>query len=439
MNVTVVGAGKMGLPLACQLAHGGAQVTACDIRQDVVAAINAGASPIDEPGIAPMLERLVHAGRLRASADTRAATAASDVIIVIVPVLLTPERDADTSTIEAVSRQVAAGLHAGAMVVYETTLPVGTTRRFAAILESSGLKAGMDFDLAFSPERVKSQLVLDHLTKNPKVVGGLTPQAAERAAAFYRQYLGAPVMNVGTLEAAEFVKLAGMVYRDVNIALANELARYAELAGIDYYSILGAANTDGEAALLLPGIGVGGHCTPVYPFFLIRDSERRGQPAELCALGRRINDDQAAYSLDRLERLWRPLRGSQALILGLGFRPQVKEHIYSPAFLLRGELEKRGARVSLHDPLYTHDEIRAHGFTPASLDNEAAATLPEIFVLNTAHDVYRTLDFPALARRGVQAVIDGRAFWDPASVRAAGLFYLAVGRPSPSAAEVSVA
>jgi nucleotide sugar dehydrogenase len=322
------------------------------------------------------------------------------------------------------------------MVVYETTLPVGTTRRFAAILESSGLKAGKDFDLAFSPERVKSQLVLKHLTENPKVVGGFTPQAAERAEAFYKEFLGAPVMNVGTLEAAEFVKLAGMVYRDVNIALANELARYAEMAGIDYHQILKATNTDGEAVLLQPGIGVGGHCTPVYPFFLIRDSERRGQPAELSALGRRVNDDQVAYVLDRLERLWGSLRGRQALILGLGFRPQVKEHIYSPAFLLGPELEKRGAQVSLHDPLYTDEEIRGHGFAPASLE---AKILPEVVVLNTAHDAYKNLDFAGLAARGAKALVDGRALWDGNAVRAAGLFYLGVGRPVPTASEVSAA
>src|SRR5262249_40207669 len=151
-------------------------------------------------------------------------------------------------------------------------------------------------------ERVKSLLVFAHLTKNPKVVGGLTPAAAERAEAFYREYLGAPVRNVGSLEAAELVKLAGMVYRDVNIALSNELARYAEAAGLDFYPVREAANTDGEAALLMPGIGVGGHCTPVYPYFLIRDGERRGIPTPLAHFSRQINDGQCAHQLDRLER-----------------------------------------------------------------------------------------------------------------------------------------
>ncbi|MGH9719521.1 MAG: nucleotide sugar dehydrogenase [Bryobacteraceae bacterium] len=429
MKVTVVGAGKMGLPLICQFAARGATVWACDASAAVVDAINRGACPIDEPGIPEMLAAGVAAGKIRATTDTTAAASGSDVIVVIVPVLLTADKDAELSIIEAVSRQIAAGLRRGAMVSYETTLPVGTTRRLGGILETSGLKAGVDFDLVFSPERVKSQLVIQRLSENPKVVGGVTPASAARASDFYREYLGAPVINVGTTEAAELVKLAGMLYRDVNIALSNELARYAEYSGIDLYPVIEAANTDGEAYLLRPGIGVGGHCTPVYPYFLIRDSERKGEPMRLASLGRSINDEQPAYALDRLERLWGPLKGRRALILGLGFRPQVKEHICSPAFPLREELARRGAAVLLNDPLYTDEEIRSHGFSPCSL---SAPSLPEVIVLNTTHDAYRGIDFAALAGRGVQAVVDGRALWPPDLVRQAGLVYLGVGRPAAS-------
>src|SRR5690606_2241087 len=139
----------------------------------------------------------------------------------------TPERKADLRQIHAVSKQIGQSLKPGALVIFETTLPVGTTRSLIPLLESGGKKAGMDFHLVFSPERVKSRFVLKFLVETPKVVGGLTPEAAAKATAFYREYLGAPVMDVGSPEAAELVKLAGMVYRDVNIALANEIARYA--------------------------------------------------------------------------------------------------------------------------------------------------------------------------------------------------------------------
>lgn len=428
MNVVVVGAGKMGLPLACQIADRGARVTACDVNPFLVGEINAGRCPIDEPGVSEILARAVAGGRLSASTDTAAAAADADVVIVIVPALLTPDLDIDSSILESVARSLAPSLRTGAMVVFETTMPVGgTRRRLLPLLESTGREAGRDFDLVFSPERVKSQRVMQHLTLNAKVVGGVTPEAAARAEEFYRTYLGAPVHNVGTLEAAEMVKLAGMVYRDVNIALANELAGYAEEVGIDLNSLLPAVNSDGEAALLQPGIGVGGHCTPVYPYFLIRDAERRGLPMTLPLRSRRINDGQAAHALDLLENAWGGLEARTVKILGLAFRPQVKEHTCSTAFLLREELTRRGARVVLCDPLYLDDEIRAHGFTPAGLDEPCDA-----LVLNTAHTAFLDLDFGRLARQGVTAVVDGRDALRPDDVRAAGITYVGIGRPAPA-------
>jgi nucleotide sugar dehydrogenase len=426
MNVAVVGAGKMGLPLAGQIAARGASVTACDINPQVVDAINRGGCPIDEPGVTDLVHGAWSSGRLRATTDTRAAAATADVIVVIVPALLDETQDIDASALVSVSADISCGLKAGTLVIYETTVPVGATRRLLKpVLERSGLDAGRDFHLAFSPERVKSRYVLRNLTRNAKVVGGFTPEAASRAAAFYADYVGAPVDNVGTLEAAEFVKLAGMVYRDVNIGLSNQLARYAEEAGVDMPSLIGAINSDGEAAVLLPGIGVGGHCTPVYPHFLIRDSARRGQRATLAEDARRINDGQAAHALDRLERSWRPLSGARVLILGLAFRPGVKEHLLSPAFRLRDELVHRGAAPYLHDPVFSRDEVMAHGFCWGD-----AATEPfDVLVLNTAHDAYLCMPWAALRARGLLAIVDGRNVWNAHDVRATGLVYVGIGRP----------
>lgn len=426
MRVAVIGAGKMGLPIGCRFADRGAEVVMCDINPGLVEKINRGESPIDEPGIPEILSRAVSGGRLKATTDTVSAVSSSTVIVVIVPALLTRDRQIDYSVLESASEQIAAGLQSGQLVIYETTVPLGGTRHLIGVLETSGLKAGKDFDVAFSPERVKSRAVLDRLTKNPKVVGGITPEAEQRAAQFYDKYLGAEVITMGSLEAAELVKLAGMIYRDVNIALANELARYAETAGLDLGRVIAAANTNGEAAILLPGIGVGGHCTPVYPYFLTDDAEKRGSPVTLASSARRINDSQPAYLLDRLERLWKPLRGVSALVLGLGFRPGVKEDSYSPAYPLGEELSRRGARVSLHDPLYSAEEISSRGFVPGSLE---AVEGPELLILNTAHSGYGKLDFKALAVKGLKAVMDGRNLWDPETVREAGIFYYGVGVP----------
>ncbi len=425
ITVAVVGAGKMGLPLACQFARRGADVLACDINPKVVDAINAGKSPVDEPGLPEAIAETVKAGRLKATTKISEAAAKSDVIVVIVPVLLTAAREADLSLISSAAREIAKGLKKGALVSFETTLPVGTTRAaLKPLLEESGLAAGKDFHLAFSPERVKSRKVFEHLEKNPKIVGGLTPACAKRASEFYSQFLGAPANNLGSLESAELAKLAGMVYRDVNIALANELARYAELIGVDLASVIAAANTDGESALLSPGIGVGGHCTPVYPYFLNNDARRRGAPQSLSERARFVNDAQSAKALDRLEREWAPLPGRRVLILGLGFRPEVKEDACSTAYLLKDALAARGAKTFLHDPLYSDDEIKAHGFTPGVIEDA------EVIVLNTAHKPYAKLDFKKLAKAGLKAVVDGRNLWDAKEARAAGLFYLGIGRAS---------
>jgi nucleotide sugar dehydrogenase len=430
MKVAVVGAGKMGLPLACQIASSGASVTACDKSSPVVEAINAGRMPFDEPGVGELLAELHRAGGIRAVTDVAEGVRGCDVAIVIIPVLLTPEKSADLSIMDEVTEQIAAVLAPGMLVSYETTLPVGTTRNhLRPILESSGLTAGTDFDLVFSPERVKSRLVMKHLSSVPKIVGGVSAWSARRGEEFYAKYLRAPVINVETLEAAEFAKLAGMIYRDVNIALANQLAGYAERAGLNFADVVRAANTDGESYLLTPGIGVGGHCTPVYPYFVLRDAERRDVPMTLAAGAREINDGQAAHALDRLEEAGLRLAGARILILGLGFRPEVKEHTLSPAFLIRDEAAKRQASVVLHDPLYSREEIARHGFVYQDL---AEASLPEVVVLNTAHRAYADPDFAGWHARGVRYVVDGRNFWDANRVAGAGLAYFAPGAPTLS-------
>ncbi|MDK2972448.1 MAG: hypothetical protein PWP23_2203 [Candidatus Sumerlaeota bacterium] len=423
--VAIIGAGKMGLPIACHLAGRGLRVEACDIDSALVATINRGECPFDEPGLAELLARVRRENRLEATTQTAEAIRRAGTVIVLVPVLVTADKRAELNAIEAVTFLIGENIQPGALVCYETTLPVGTTRRLAVTLEAGGLRAGTNFHVAFSPERVKSRHVLERLGLTPKVVGGLTPECASVATEFYEQGLGAPVINAGTLEAAEFTKLADMIYRDVNIGLANELARYAEVLGVDFDSVRQAANTSGEAAILSPGIGVGGHCTPVYPWFAIRDAEQRGLALPMATLGRTVNDGQAQWTLDRLEAAWKPLAGQTVLILGLGFRPGVKEHVCSPAFLLRGELLRRGARVLLHDPLYSAEEIRAHGFEPADAPGTSGA---KALVLNTAHAEYAELKFDALARTGVEAVLDGRNLWSAQTVRGAGLVYVGIGR-----------
>ena len=428
MKVTVVGGGRMGLPLACVLGKHGASVIVGDVNPKLVAQLQSGECPYDEPGLSELVTLLHANGRLTATTETRTAVSQSDVVIVIVPAHLTEDRYIDYSVLKAASEEVGRGLKPGALVIYETTVSAGGTRRnlIPVLEEFSGLKAGKDFAVAYSPERVKANLVMQRLETTPKVVGGLDEAAAQRAGDFYGQYLGAPTDNVGTLEAAEMTKLLGMLYRDVNIALANELAAFCELAGVDFERVRNAANRDGEASVLLPGIGVGGHCTPVYPYFLTRELRRLGLTQRLSEAAREINDQQPARHLDRLEAQWRSLHGKRVHILGLGFRPGVKVDTFSPAYPLLALLTQRGALVTLEDPYYDDAEIRAAGFSPAT------AFTSDVIILNTAHTQYAKPDFEAWERSGVRVLLDGRNFWPQAAVESVGLMYFGVGRAPTS-------
>jgi nucleotide sugar dehydrogenase len=426
MRVVVVGGGKIGLPLACTFAANGAEVTVCDIDRDLVAKINTGQSPHLEPGLSERVATGVNEGRLKADTDTVAAASDAEAIVIIVDAKLTPESSIDYANLKQATAAVAEGLQKGVLVSFETTLPVGGSRQvLTPILESVGLKAGADFHVVFSPERVKSNLIFEHLEETPKVVGGINPAAAQAGVSFYGRYLGVEVINVETLEAAELVKLSGMVYRDVNIAVANELAVYAEGVGIDFWKVLGAANTDNETFLLRPSIGVGGHCTPVYPYFLINAAEEGGLAQRIAKLSRQINEQQPARNVARLKAAMGELGGRKVHILGLAFRPGVREDSYSPAFALRDALEREGASVTLEDPVFSQEELDARGFTLGSIES----TGPEGLILNTAHAEYWEPDFAQWKACGVKVVLDGQACWDRRQAEAAGLAYLCVGLP----------
>jgi nucleotide sugar dehydrogenase len=371
-RVVVVGAGKIGLPLAAQYASRGWNVVAADVDARVVEAINAGRAHVaEEAGLAAMVADGHAAGRLRATTDTAGAVADADVVVVIVPVMLSDAATPDYRFIDAAAEAVGRGLQAAmlrggpTLVIFETTLPVGDTRgRLSEMLSAaSGLPAGdhdRGFLLAFSPERVFSGRVFRDLATYPKLVGGIDPVSTERAAAFYRSVLPAEVRPLASAEAAEFAKLAETTYRDVNIALANEFARYADRVGVDVQEVIAAANSQPFSHIHQPGIGVGGHCIPVYPHFLVS----RSDDFEIAALSRRINDEQVDRAIAALEDALGGLAGAPILVLGLTYREGVAELAYSRAIALIERLRAGGADVSAYDPLVAEAEIERHGARP---------------------------------------------------------------------------
>ncbi|MBI2756931.1 MAG: nucleotide sugar dehydrogenase [Chloroflexi bacterium] len=419
----VVGLGKIGLALAAQYTARGHRVIGCDINAHVVDTVNRGDVPeSSEEGLAERVRTAHDDRRLSATLDTSAAAAESEVVVIIVPLLVDQQGQPDFRALDAATWAIAAGLKPGTLVLYETTLPLGTTRaRFGPMLESSGLRMGRDFYLAFSPERVYVGRTFEDLRRYPKVVGGVTGEATDRAVAFYTSTLDAEIIAVQDAETAEFVKLAETTYRDVNIALANEFAQFAQARGIDAVAAFAAANTQPYSHIHAPGVGVGGHCIPVYPRFLLAQAN----PSELKIVrqARSTNDSMATYAVDLLTGELGSLHGRRVLILGLAYRGGVKEASCSSAILLISALREEGAIPLLHDPLFTDEEIQAYGVASVSLDAPVQA---DAVVLQADHPEYEHLDWGNIT--GCTAVLDGRGALDPAQVAQRGMTYLGVGR-----------
>jgi UDP-N-acetyl-D-glucosamine dehydrogenase len=424
MRVAVIGLGHIGLPLAVQYATRGHHVTGADINPRIVEAISRGESPhADEQALIDGVPRLTAAGTLGATTDTVEAVRGAEVVVVIVPVVVDAAREIDFGPIDAATAAIAEGLRPGTLVVYETTLPVGTTRdRFGPALEAgSGLVVDRDFFLAFSPERVLVGRVLLDLRRYPKIVGGTSAASTGRAVAFYRQALdeGTEVRAVANAETAEMTKLAETTYRDVNIALANEYARYAARRGIDVLEVIAAANSQPYSHIHQPGVGVGGHCIPVYPHFLFNgDPDLRIPP-----LARAVNEGMGEFTVDLIEEHIGPIRDRAALVLGIAYRADVREDAFSSAFRLREELRAAGARVYGHDPYFSAEHLAEMGFEPYDLANPVPV---EVAILQAGHAAYAELDPRAIP--GLRLLVDGRNVLDRSRFEAAGIGYVGIGR-----------
>jgi nucleotide sugar dehydrogenase len=431
VNITVVALGKIGLPLAVQFARSGHHVLGADVNPALVDQVNAGREPFPgEAHLGEYLAEVVGDGRLVATTDTAAAVARSQAVVVVVPLFVDADGVPDFGWMDAATREIARGLQPGTLVSYETTLPVGTTReRFLPMLEAgsaehgAGLRLGDGFHLVFSPERVYTGRVFADLRTYPKLVGGVEAAAvgdgpgsrasAAAGVAFYesvlqfdpRPDLPRPngVWDLGSAEAAEMAKLTETTYRDVNIGLANQFAKFAARKGIDVQAVIDASNSQPFSHIHRPGIAVGGHCIPVYPrFYLWNDPE-----ATIVRAARETNAAMPLYAVGVLEGAHGDLAGQRVVVLGASYRGAVKETAFSGVFATVDALRRLGADVVVDDPMYEDDELEKLGFTPYTPGDGVDAA-----ILHTDHAVYRQLtpaDLP-----GVRTVVDGRGVLDPA-------------------------
>jgi nucleotide sugar dehydrogenase len=432
MNICVVALGKIGLPLAVQFASAGHHVVGCDISAEVVRSVNLGTAHFGgEADLDERLAEVVASGALTATTETADAVRGAEVVVVVVPLVVDAAAVPEFSAIDAATTEIGRGLQPGTLVVYETTLPVGTTRnRFApALAAASGLTVGEDLFVCFSPERVYSGRIFADLARYPKLVGGVDVESADRAVAFYesvlqfddRADLARPngVWDLGTAEAAELAKLAETTYRDVNIGFANELARYADTIDVDVYAVIDACNSQPFSHIHQPGIAVGGHCIPVYPkLYMHNDTE-----ATIPRAARILNEDMPSYAVERLERSLGSLQGIAVAVLGVAYRGGVKETAFSGVFPTVTALVAAGADVTVSDPMYSADEIESLGFAPlVDLDTV------EAIVIQTDHEEYRW--FAPSDYKALRVVVDGRRVSDPERFVGTGVDRIVLGAPA---------
>ena len=408
MRVGIVGLGYVGLPLAVGFATAGVEVLGVDVDQRRVDAIAAGRSYVEDVSDAAL--DAVH-GRIEPTAQY-ARLDGCEAILICVPTPLTPNREPDLAPLLQCAEMLGSVVGPGQLVVLESTTYPGTTReRVAPLLERGGLRAGVDFNLAYSPERIDPGRTDYTLANTPKVVGGLTEECGDRAEALYRLVCD-EVVRVATPEVAELAKLLENIFRAVNIALVNEMALLTDRMGIDIWEVVEAAATKPYGFMRFePGPGMGGHCLPVDPFYLAWRAREFDTSAEFIELAGKVNQQMPHHCVAKLQRTLndrgRAVRGARIALLGVSYKPGVGDTRGSPALKIIELLVRLGAEVVFHDPYVA--ELPDHALRSTPLDE--AIDGADLALVVTAH---RGIDYDAIAARGV-CVLDLRGVVDPAA------------------------
>jgi UDP-N-acetyl-D-mannosaminuronic acid dehydrogenase len=406
LPVAVYGLGKMGLPLAAVYAETTGNVVGVDVDETVVERIERGESHVDgEPGLSELVSRLVADGSLRATTNADAAVASATLHVVIVPTLLTASSEPDLSALEAAVRAIASGLDPGDQIVVESTVPPGTCHE--TIVPLVAAESGLDpdqFGVAFCPERTSSGRALrDIRGAYPKIVGGVDDESTRVAELVYGELTDNDVVPMADATVAEAVKVFEGVYRDVNIALANELARVADDLGLDANAAIEAANTQPYCDIHDPGPGVGGHCIPYYPYFI---TTRTSVDTPLVRTAREVNDGMPSFVVSKLDDLLaardRDVADARVLVLGLTYRPGVAETRATPARPIANSLAERGTEVLVADPMLEDFSE----FDATVVDVSAVETTdPDGVVLVTPHEAFDDVDWSAFDDA---VIVDGR-------------------------------
>lgn len=414
-KICVLGLGYIGLPTASILATHGFKVIGVDVNERVVNIIEKGESHIKEPGLKTIVEAAIKSGNLTPATKPEEA----DVFIIAVPTPVTTDKKANMGFVKAATESIVPYLHKGNLIILESTSPPGTTKELIVpILARSGLKIGEEVYVAHCPERVLPGRILKEIIENDRIIGGINQESAEKAKELYSTFVEGEIHLTDTTT-AEMVKLVENTSRDVNIALANELSILCERLGIDVWEVIELANKHPRVNLHRPGPGVGGHCLPVDPWFIV---EKFPDEAKLIQLSREINDAQPRHVLKAIEEAIQGLKEPKVTILGVSYKGNVDDTRESPALELIHLLKERGYAVTAYDPHVNSFEIELDGLEEAFQRSDCAVIMAD-------HDEFKYLDPNELGKlMRTKQIIDTKHILNLGKWKGAGFRVRLLGR-----------
>ena len=425
--IAIFGLGHMGLPTAALLAKCGLKVVGVDINNETVEMVNSKRSPIMEPGLEEMVKKAVENNYLSATTDTLSAVKSVKIIMIIVPTPVDDDKKSDLSAVISASKSISEGLKKDDLVIIESTVPPGTCENLIIpLLEKSGLKAGRDFKVAYTPERALPNNTLYEMTHNARVIGGINSESTEMAASLYQRITEGEIIMVPDLVTAEMVKLMENTYRDTNIALANELALVCDALGVDAIEAIRAANHHPRVNIHTPGPGVGGHCLSIDPYFIVEIAKEKGVKTPLIQTSRQVNEGMPGEVVhivqEALKEADKTFYGSKIGVLGVAYKGNVADARETPAKPLIEELIIKGAQVLVHDPYVSSDIIKSWGAQIVDLETALAG---DCVVLITDHDIYRNIKPDMIKNR---LLVCTRPILDRDLFQNGGVIFKGVGR-----------
>jgi len=419
--VAIIGLGYVGLPLACLCAEKSYKVYGLGKDRKKINLVNKGISPIADEELDEWLRQV----KIEATTDY-SVIKKSNIIVVCVPTPVDEQYNPDLKPVISATEGIRKNLKKGSLVIMESTVNPGVCEEvMLPILEKSGLKAGRDFDLAHCPERINPGDPKWNVRNIPRCIGALTKKGCERAVKFYKSILEAAVTPMKSLKEAEATKIIENAFRDINIAFVNELAKSFEKLGIDLIDVIKGASTKPFAFMPhWPGVGVGGHCIPVDPYYLIERAKMSGFDHKFLKLARDINNSMPAYTVEKLQdalnQIQKSVKGTTVGVLGLSYKANVGDIRESPSLKVIKYLQELEPKIEIYDPYFPDKS------TIKNLDDLLKKC--QAIILVTNHNEFVKMDLAKLKKYGIKVVVDGRNCLDKEKIEKLGIIYKGIGR-----------